>query len=587
MQRIRERNQRVLEKERGTIIKPWADRLRIVLVFPGTYRVGMANLGFQTVYRLFNEFNDVVCERAFYPEAQELSRHRKRGIPVLSLESSAPISEFDIIAFSMPFENDLLILLEMLSLSKIPLLASRRQKPARKGFPLVMAGGIAVTLNPEPASGFLDIAAIGEAEAIIPEFMPRILKARKSYRSPGGSGSKARWLGALLDAPGIYIPRFYRVHYNQEGTIGGREALSGAPERVARAFHKDLKGHSVRQILFAPGIEFEDMGLIEISRGCGRACRFCAEGYLLRPPRHRPSREILDDIETLIEHREKIGLVAPVVPDYPMLVKILDFIKAKRAKVSVSSLRADALPDTLLDALADSGHQTLTLAPETGTERLRQVMNKPIPDREFLDAAWRIGRAGFRKLKLYFLVGLPTETRMDIEEIPVLIRKIMASLAMGSGKKRFPGEVHLSVNPFVPKPWTPFQWHPQESAKSLREKISIIRDELRRNSGVKITAESPRQAEVQGLLSRGDRRLGPWLIKVLENQGNWARTVREEKIPLDFYLYRPRYEDEILPWNFLDVGVKREYLLEEYHRGLNKLLTPPCNPDKCRTCGVC
>jgi radical SAM superfamily enzyme YgiQ (UPF0313 family) len=581
VQKTRERNRRVLEKERGAIIKPWAARLRIVLAFPGTYRVGMANLGFQTVYRLFNEFNDVVCERAFYPETHELSRHRKRGIPVLSLESSTPISEFDIIAFSMPFENDLLILLDMLSLSKIPLLASRRQKPSRKGFPLVMAGGTAVTLNPEPAAEFLDIAAIGEAEAIIPELVPRILKARR------GSGERVRWLKALLDAPGIYLPRFYRVHYNQEGTIAGREALSGAPEKVHRAFPREMKGHPVRQVIFAPEIEFEDMGLIEISRGCGRACRFCAEGYLLRPPRHRPSREILDDIETVLEHRDKIGLVAPVVSDYPMLVKILDFIKARRAKVSVSSLRADALTDILLDALADSGHQTITLAPETGTERLRQVLNKPIPDREFLGATWRIGRAGFRKLKLYFLVGLPTETRMDIEEIPVLVRKILASLAMGSGKKRFGGEVHLSVNPFVPKPWTPFQWHPQESVKSLRENMGIIRDELRRNSEVKITVESPRQAEVQGLLSRGDRRVAPWLIRVLENQGNWARTIREENIPLDFYLYRPRYEDEILPWDFLDVGVKRKYLLEEYHRGLNRVLTQPCNPDKCRICGVC
>jgi radical SAM superfamily enzyme YgiQ (UPF0313 family) len=198
-----------------------------------------------------------------------------------------------------------------------------------------------------------------------------------------------------------------------------------------------------------------------------------------------------------------------------------------------------------------------------------------------------MARAGIKNLKLYFMVGLPTEERMDVEEIPILVRRFLGALTMGSGKKRFPGEISISLNPFVPKPWTPFQWHPQENTKSLKEKISIIRDELKRNPEIRVSGESPRSAEVQGILTRGDQKLAKILIKVLENDGNWTRTIREENFNSDFYLYRPRFQDEILPWDFIQPGVKRQYLMDEYHRALNRKTTKPCRPEKCKICGAC
>lgn len=570
-----------LADERGTIRKPWADQLKVLLCFPAPYAVAMANLGFQTLYGLLNEEPDVLCERAVFPDKEELLRLERTGAPLLSLESGRPFSDFDLVAFSVPFESDFVQLVGMLELAKLPLRAANRAKAAGPEHPLVMAGGVAVSLNPEPVAEFLDLAAIGEAEAILPEFLARVREARRL------KGPRRKWLLRLLDSPGVYVPSLYRVRYREDGTILDRQRLHQAPEIIRRAAPKDLSGLSTRSRLFAPGVEFSGMALLEISRGCGRACRFCAEGWLLRPPRHRPLAELQDDVSALAREQPKLGLIAPTLSDFPELAPLLEEINRQGAKVSVSSLRLDSLDERLLRALAASGHRTLTLAPEAGSERLRRVINKAISDRSILDAARRIGRARIPEVKLYFLVGLPTETAADVAEIPVLVRKVLAGLALGAGKKRFPGSISLSVNPFVPKPWTPFQWHPMESVKVLEDKLRLIRSELRQESQVTVSGESPRLAQVQAIISRGDRRTAELIASGWQSRGNWARVLRESEFPKEFYTARPRYADEVLPWDFLEPGVLRKYLLDEYHRAHAGKPTPACNPRQCRACGAC
>jgi radical SAM superfamily enzyme YgiQ (UPF0313 family) len=570
-----------LAEERGAVRKSWADQLKIALCFPAPYRVAMANLGFQTVYAILNEEPDVLCERAVFPEPEELDRLRRTGAPLTTLESERPLLDFEVVAFSVPFEANLVQVVGMLELAKIPLKAANRAKAAGPEAPMVMAGGIAITLNPEPIADYLDLAAIGEAEAILPELIVR-LRAAKSRKE-----SRRKWLLHLADASGIYVPSLYRVSYGEDGTIRERQSLHQAPEVIRRAAPKSLSGVSTRSRLFATGVEFEDLALLEISRGCGRGCRFCAEGFLLRPPRHRPLKELASDISDLRQERDKLGLIAPTLSDFPELLPLLDEINRQGAKLSVSSLRLDQLDERLLAALSASGHRTITLAPEAGSERLRRAINKPISDQSILTAAHQIGKARIPEVKLYFLIGLPTETPADAAEIPVLVRKIQAALALGAGKKNFPGAIGLSVNPFVPKPWTPFQWHPLEGAPALEEKLRVIRGELRQDRQITISGESPRQAQVQALIARGDRRVGEVIVQGWQSGGNWARVLRETELPLDFYTTRPRFADEILPWDFVDPGVLKSYLLEEYHRAHAGQVTPICNPRKCRVCGAC
>lgn len=566
-----------LKEERGTVRKPWADQIKVVLCFPAPYGVAMANLGFQNIYARLNQEPEVLCERAVFPEPPELQQMEQSGAPLVSLESGRRFSEFEVVAFSVPFEADFVRLVGMLELAGLPLGAAKRGPES----PLVMAGGVAISLNPEPVAPFLDLAAIGEAEAVLPEFLRRLRQARER------GDSRSERLRRLSDAPGIYVPAFYRVEYRADGAIQGRESLSGAPEVIRRAALNDLSGVSTRSRLFAPGVEFGDMALLEISRGCGRACRFCAEGWLLRPPRHRPLSDLQADLSALVTERTKIGLIAPTLSDFPALLPLVQEILQRGAKLSVSSLRLDDLDERLLQALAASGHRTITLAPEAGSERLRRVVNKAVSERDLLAAAQRIGRAKIPEVKLYFLFGLPTETPAEAAEIPVLVRKMLAALAMGAGKKRFPGTVSLSLNPFVPKPWTPFQWHPMESRKVLEQRLHLIHQELRPLGQVKISGESPRLAQVQAVFSRGDRRVAELIAAGWQKRGRWSAVMREHPSAVEFYACRPRSVEEILPWDFVDAGVLKKYLWAEYQRALSGRMTAACNPKQCRVCGAC
>jgi len=514
--------------------------LPIALVYPHTYYVGMSNLGFQAVYRLFNEEPDVVCERVFWePEEEE----------PLSLESQRPLADFAVLAFSLSFELDYLRLAMMLRGAGIPVLAQERDE----AHPLLIAGGAAVSANPEPLAPILDAFVIGEGE----EAIPRLTEA---LREGLGEGKEAV-LEALAHIEGFYIPSRHR-----------------GP--VRRQWVRDLDACPTASVIFTPDTEFGGMYLLEVSRGCGRGCRFCLAGHIYRPPRERSLARLLAQARGALEttfSKAKVGLVGAAVSDYSHIEELLRGLREMGARVSLSSLRADSLSPAMLESLVESGTRTLALAPEAGTERLRRIINKPISDEQVLRAAELASRYGLPQLKLYFMVGLPTETEEDVHALADL------SLAV---RKRFGGRLIVNLAPFVPKAHTPFQWAAMASLKTLRERLRLAEGLLRRQ-GVTVRAESPAWSRVQGVLARGDSRLGLALARITGlSLAAWRKALRESGLEEEEFL-RARPPGEPLPWFRVDCGITPAYLQREWEEAHRGGLTPPCPPRGCVRCGVC
>lgn len=532
------------------MVKPWGGRIPIALVFPNSYPIGMANLGFQLVYFLLNQEEDVVCERVFWDP--------REGFSPLSLETQQPLGRFQIVAFSIPFENDYPRVPEMLKASGIPLDARRRQPP----HPMVWVGGVTSSLNPEPIAPFVDLFAIGEAEPLLPD----LLRVYRSCRA--GRSTKEECLEEMARIQGVYVPSLYQVRYDQRGLIRSFRPMRGAPEIVRRRVAEDLERVVPVSRVLGPSTEFESMVLVEIGRGCPRRCRFCAAGHLFHPTRHRSLESLRPAIREGLGLRGRIGLVSSSVADHPELKQICLEILSMGGKLSVSSLRLDRLEEYLLEALAKSGHRSLSLAPEAGSQRLRDVIGKGIAEPQILDAGERIVRAGIPCIRLYFMVGLPTETREDVEDIARLARKLLHRarvVARGRGLER----VTLSVNPFVPKPWTPFQWHQFLDVGELRSRIQLLHRELRGERQVKVVHEPPKWARIQALLARADRRIARVLSWVAQGLG-WDEALREVNLNPDFYLYRPRARHERFPWDFIDQGFSKEVLWRAYEKALGQ-----------------
>jgi radical SAM family uncharacterized protein len=562
-----------MDSETGVIHKKWNGRIKVALVYPNTYHVGMSNLGFQAVYELINTFKNVVCERSFLPE----NGGSDTADRITTMESGSPISSFDLIAFSVSYENDYPNLLTILEKAKLPLGFKDRGIP----HPLVIAGGVAFFLNPEPLASFIDCFLIGEAEAILPRFFNTVSHDLLSQDRITCLNTLAR------EVPGVYVPSFYRTEYNSDGTLNAFEPISDVPHKIKRQYVKDLSFTPTCSSIITPNTIFDNTFLTEVSRGCPHGCRFCAAGFVYRPPRFRPFSILKECMEQGASKTDKIGLVGAAVSDLPDLNKICGWKFEKDTRISFSSLRADALTSELLSILKKSKTKTATIAPDAGSERMRNVINKGISETDILDAAEQIVAAGIPNLKLYFMVGLPTETLDDVEAIVTLCKKIKHRFLKSSRAKKRMGEITVSLNSFVPKPFTPFQWVQMDDVHLLKSKIKKVKNGLKRVANVRVHADIPKWAYIHALLSRGDRKAGQILSLVNTNQGNWPKTFKSSPVNPDFYVYRERSLDELLPWDFIDHGIRKSFLKTEYKRAFQGKTSPPCVVESCNICGVC
>jgi radical SAM family uncharacterized protein len=562
-----------MDSETGVIHKKWNGRIKVALVYPNTYHVGMSNLGFQAVYELINTFKNVVCERSFLPE----NGGSDTADRITTMESGSPISSFDLIAFSVSYENDYPNLLTILEKAKLPLGFKDRGIP----HPLVIAGGVAFFLNPEPLASFIDCFLIGEAEAILPRFFNTVSHDLLSQDRITCLNTLAR------EVPGVYVPSLYRTEYNSDGTLNAFEPISDVPHKIKRQYVKDLSFTPTCSSIITPNTIFDNTFLTEVSRGCPHGCRFCAAGFVYRPPRFRPFSILKECMEQGASKTDKIGLVGAAVSDLPDLNKICGWKFEKDTRISFSSLRADALTSELLSILKKSKTKTATIAPDAGSERMRNVINKGISETDILDAVEQIVAAGIPNLKLYFMVGLPTETLDDVEAIVTLCKKIKHRFLKSSRAKKRMGEITVSLNSFVPKPFTPFQWVQMDDVHLLKSKIKKVKNGLKRVANVRVHADIPKWAYIHALLSRGDRKAGQILSLVNTNQGNWPKTFKSSPVNPDFYVYRERSLDELLPWDFIDHGIRKSFLKTEYKRAFQGKTSPPCVVESCNICGVC
>lgn len=546
-------------REHGGVTIDRAAPVRFALAFPNVYAVGMASLGYQLVYEMINAHPDASCERVFLPDPEDLAEHERLGAEIFTLESLSPLSQFDVVAFSVSFELDYVNILRTLRLANIPLRREERDETK----PLIIAGGPCATLNPEPLADFVDAFAIGDGEDTI----PKLVDSLKSTLT----GSREEALASLASVPGVYVPHFYSTDYDADGRTTVVTNTTPAPAYVRRAITADLTAYPAGSTIRSSEAEFGEIQLVEVSRGCGRHCRFCAAGYITRPPW---AREIGD-----LPVQGRLGLVGAAVFDHPEAETLCQAILDSEGQFTVSSLRLDTVTPKVAELLAKGGQKTLTIAPEAGTERLRNVINKPSTDDTIRYAVECAQLAGINRVKMYFMIGLPTETDEDTQGI--------ARLAMFLSREFPTVNFHVSVSCFVPKPWTPFQWCPMERENVLRRRFAALKKSVLSIGGIKFGGESPRQATIQGYLARGDRRTGAILAEVLSNGGDYPAAVRATGLDLSSYLYRTRDKDEVLPWDHVDARIRKSYLWKEYQRALKGELTGACRLDECTACGAC
>jgi radical SAM superfamily enzyme YgiQ (UPF0313 family) len=559
-----ERALEVLSKEIGYIRKPHGDRVRVALAFPNTYWVGMSNLGFQTVYRLFNAQEHIVCERVFLPPKQELAALLGARAPLVTLESQTPVADFDVFAFSVSFEWDYVNVLMLLRLAGIPQRAAER----RARHPLIVIGGAVTFVNPEPLAPFADVIAAGEGEALIPVL----------GRAFGEAADRGDLLGRLATERGFYIPTFYEPEYAADGTLSGYATAPGvdAPVPVRKAALKTTEAvDPPATSIFTPDTEFGSRFLIEVVRGCANLCRFCWAGYNYLPVRSFPTERILELASAARPYASRVGLVSIALCDHPDIERILTRLREMGYSISPASLRLDDLTEPIVRILRESGERTITIAPETGSDRLRRVINKTVTNDEILDRADLIFASGIENLKLYYMIGLPTETDDDlvaIRELTVQLRERMVKHARPRGQI---GRIIGSVNPLIPKPGTAYQWMPMEDPAIVEKKIKRLRSLTADLDNVYFNIKSERHSYFQALLSLGDRRVAPAIEAAERNGQQWRAAVAEAGIDGDFYIFRDRSRDAVLPWDIIDGGMKASFFQAEFAKGLREEWTLP------------
>jgi radical SAM superfamily enzyme YgiQ (UPF0313 family) len=560
----RDRARDGLSREVGYVRKPHGGRLRVALAFPNTYYVGMSSLGFQTVYRLFNDLDAVVCERVFLPGRQELQAQLQSGAPLLTVESGTPVRDFDVLAFSISFEWDYTNIVSMLRLSGM---APRAE--ARTHFdPLVLVGGAVTFLNPEPLAPFADVIAAGEGELLVPSFVA----------AAGAAADRDDLLHRLAAERGFYIPTFYDVRYDTEGRVAAFEPKpgTGAPSVVKKAAVTSTdRLDPPATSIFTPDTEFGSRFLIEVVRGCANLCRFCWAGYNYLPVRAFPADRILELAAQARQHSSRAGLVSIALCDHPDIERILTGLLEMGYSISPASLRMDDLTDPIVSLLRKSGERSITIAPEAGSDRLRRVINKTVTNVEILERADVIFRNGIENLKLYYMIGLPTETDEDlvaIRDLTVEMREIMLQRGRGRGHL---GRIVGSVNPLIPKPGTAYQWLPMEDPAITDRKGKRLRQLLAGIDNVYFNIKSERHSYYQALLSLGDRRVAPAIEAAERNGGQWRAAVAETGLDADFYIFRDRSQDPLLPWDIIDGGMKASFFRAEFDKGLREEWTLP------------
>jgi radical SAM superfamily enzyme YgiQ (UPF0313 family) len=560
----RERARVTLSKETGYVLKPSGDRLRVALAFPNTYWVGMSNLGFQTVYRLFNAQDDVVCERVFLPPKQELAELSSSRTPLITLESQSVVGDFDVLAFSVSFEWDYVNVLTMLRLAGIPIYAAERGPR----HPLIVIGGAVTFVNPEPLALFADVIAAGEGEVLVPAL-------DHAFRA---ASDRDELLKLLASARGFYVPSFYEPQYGPEGTLSGYRVAPGsdAPSPVRKAALKTTEAVDPPATgIFTPDTEFGSRFLVEVVRGCANLCRFCWAGYNYLPVRAFPTDRILELAERARPHSSKVGLVSIALCDHPDIERILTRLSEMGYSISPASLRLDDLTEPIVRTLRASGERTITIAPETGSDRLRRVINKTVTNDEILDRADLIFANGFENLKLYYMIGLPTETDDDLVAIRDQTLELRDRMLRHARPRGTIGRIIGSVNPLIPKPGTAYQWLPMESDANVDRKIKRLRSLTAGIDNVYFNIKSERHSYYQALLSLGDRRVAPVIAAAERNGQNWRAAVAETGIDADFYIFRDRSNDKVLPWDIIDGGMKASFFHAEFDKSLREEWTLP------------
>ncbi|HEY3382279.1 MAG TPA: radical SAM protein [Vicinamibacterales bacterium] len=567
----REQARETLSREVGTIRKPHGNRLRIALAFPNTYFVGMSNLGFQTAYRLFNDCDGVVCERVFLPPKQELQERLRAGDRLRTLESQTPVADMDVLAFSVSFEWDYTNVVTMLRLAGLPIRAESRHER----HPLIVLGGAISFLNPEPLALFVDVVAAGEGEVLIPELV----------QSVTAGGGRAAVLHRLSGRPGMYVPSFVQVNYDGDRVSGFVAANGTTPVRLP--IHKAaLRAADMAEppatVVFTPNTEFGSRLLVEVVRGCANLCRFCWAGYNYLPVRAFDADRILRIAEEARPHATRAGLVSIALCDHPEINRILARLHELGYGISPASLRLDDLTEPIVRLLRASGERSITIAPETGSDRLRRVINKTVTNAQILDRADLVFASGIENLKLYYMIGLPTETDDDlvaIRDLTIGIRERMLAHARPRGTI---GRIVASVNPLVPKPGTAYQWMPMELPVATERKMRRLRQLVAGLDNVYFNIKSERHSYYQALLSLGDRRIAPVIEAAEQNGGQWRAAASAAGVDPEGYVYRDRSHDSVLPWDVIDGGMKSTFLRAEFDRGLREewtLSSARPNPD--------
>ena len=559
------------DEDSRVTINPHAEQ-KVAIVYPNTYFVGMSNLGLHIIYEEINLHPSSVCERIFLPEKKELDVYDKTKTPLMSVETQRPMHQFDVVAFDVTFEMDYFHIPLMLRYGRVPVMSEDRT-----GFdPIVIAGGPCATFNPEPFADFIDAFIIGEGEGIVTAVLERIRKGRENGES------REETIAGLAQIDGVYVPVLYTPQYDDNDRFLGYDIADGAPKIIRRHFEPLTSGGET--VIATNFTEFGAMYIIEVARGCGRHCRFCMAGYCFRVPRVRPLDILKEGVDRAEKLGKKVGLMGAAISDYPEVDELVTYIRSKDMRYSCASLRADSLTQAVVDGLAESGQKTITIAPETGSERLRRVINKGISEENLRTAAQLSAKSGIQHMRLYIMIGLPTETDEDIDAIVGLAERTQAHMAEVGCK----GRLTLSINPFIPKPFTPFQWMAMDHQKSVEKKLQYIKKSLQKNRRIEVLVESPKEAYIQGVLARGDRRLGKVLAACALDRGSksFKSEMKRAGLDMDDCNYRERKFEDYLPWSHLDMGLRNGYLEQEWQRAVDEAYTPPCM-EGCKRCGVC